>query len=105
MANAIVPQGRIASIVETEPVDLSLLQSKSATFVWELMFTRSMYQTPDMIEQQHLPNEIAMLVDRGEIISTMNEVIRPISASNLRIAHRLIEQGDMIGKVVLADWE
>ncbi|MDG1702305.1 MAG: zinc-binding alcohol dehydrogenase family protein [Opitutae bacterium] len=104
MANAIVPQGRIASIVETEPVDLSLLQSKSATFVWELMFTRSMYQTPDMIEQQHLLNEIAMLVDRGEIISTMNEVIRPISASNLRIAHRLIEQGDMIGKVVLADW-
>ena len=106
MANAIAPQGRICSIVETpDPVDLGLLKSKSATFVWEFMFTRSMYQTADMIEQQRLLSAIADLIDKGELVTTVNHVIRPISAENLRKAHAAVEQGSSIGKVVLADWE
>ncbi len=106
MAQAIAPQGHICSIVETEnPVNLGALKNKSASFVWELMFTRSMYQTADMIEQQRLLNGIADLVDNGELVTTVNQIIRPISAENLRQAHALIEQGRSIGKVVLADWE
>jgi len=106
MAKVIAPQGRICSIVETEkPVDLGALKKKSATFVWELMFTRSMYQTADMIEQQRLLNTIADLVDNGELVTTVNQVIRPISAKNLRQAHAQIEQGNTIGKIVLADWD
>ncbi|WP_447971093.1 zinc-binding alcohol dehydrogenase family protein [Nitrospira sp. M1] len=105
MTNAIAPQGRICSIVETpEPVELDLLKSKSATFVWEFMFTRSMYQTPDMIEQQRLLTSIATLIDDGQLVTTLNEVIRPINASNLRKAHAMLEQGNSTGKVVLADW-
>jgi len=105
MTNAIAPQGRICSIVETsEPVNLGLLKSKSASFIWEFMFTRSMYQTPDMIEQQRLLNKIAVLVDKGELVTTTNNVIRPINASNLRKAHALVEQGNTIGKIVIADW-
>ena len=105
MAKIIAPQGRICSIVETEkPVDLVALKKKSATFVWELMFTRPIYQTADMIEQQRLLNTIADLVDNGELVTTVNQVIRPISAKNLRQAHAQIEQGHTIGKVVLADW-
>jgi NADPH:quinone reductase len=106
MAEVIAPQGRICSIVETEkPVDLGALKKKSATFAWELMFTRPMYQTADMIEQQRLLNTIADLVDNGELVTTVNQVIRPISAKNLRQAHVQIEQGHTIGKVVLADWD
>ena len=106
MANAIAPQGRICSIVETpEPVNLDLLKSKSATFVWEFMFTRSMYQTADMIEQQRLLTSIAKLIDDGQLVTTVNEVIRPINAENLRKAHARVEQGRSIGKVVLADWK
>jgi len=106
MANAIAPQGCICSIVETpEPVDLDLLKSKSATFVWEFMFTRSMYQTPDMIEQQRLLNTIADRIDEGELVTTMNQIIRPINAANLRKAHAWVEQGNAIGKIVLTDWE
>jgi zinc-binding alcohol dehydrogenase family protein len=105
MANAIAPQGGICSIVETpEPVNLDLLKSKSATFVWEFMFTRSMYQTHDLIEQQRLLNEVSELIDQGEIISTMSQVITPINAENLRKAHALIERGNAIGKLVLTGW-
>jgi len=106
MANAIAPQGRICSIVETSsPVDLGLLKSKSVTFVWEFMFSRSMFQTPDMIEQQRLLNKIASYIDQGHIITTAKHKISPINAVNLRKAHSMLERGDTIGKVVLADWE
>ncbi len=106
MGNLIAPQGGICSIVETtEPVDLGILKSKSAAFVWEFMFTRSMYQTADMIEQHWLLTSIATLIDEGQLVTTLNEVIRPIDATNLRRAHAMVEQGRSIGKVVLADWE
>ncbi|MEE9345924.1 MAG: zinc-binding alcohol dehydrogenase family protein [Methylococcales bacterium] len=105
MTEAIAPQGKICSIVETaEPVNLDVLKSKSVTFVWEFMFTRSMYQTPDMIEQQRLLNVIADLIDNGELITTINQVIQPINAENLRRAHAMIEHGSSIGKVVLDGW-
>ncbi|MCF6204975.1 MAG: zinc-binding alcohol dehydrogenase family protein [Methylococcaceae bacterium] len=104
MVEAIIPQGKICSIVEATTVDLGLLKSKSATFVWEFMFTRSMYQTLDMIEQQRLLNTIADLVDKGELVTTVGKLIQPINAENLRKVHEMIEQGNAIGKIVLADW-
>lgn len=104
MAESIKPQGHICSIVETSNIDLGSLKSKSATFAWEFMFTRSMYQTTDMIEQQKLLNKIAKLIDEGSLVTTANNLIQPINAENLRKAHALIEQGNAIGKIVLADW-
>jgi NADPH:quinone reductase len=105
MAHLIKPQGKICSIVETaNPVDLDLLKSKSATFVWEFMFTRSMYQTKDMIAQHHILQKIAQLVDDGTIKTTLNQVLKPINAENLRLAHAAIETNTTIGKLVLSGW-
>ncbi|MCA1295283.1 zinc-binding alcohol dehydrogenase family protein [Paenibacillus sp. alder61] len=102
MAEAIAPQGKICSIVETdELLNLTLLKNKSVTFVWELMFTRSTYQTPDMIEQHNLLNELARLVDDGVLRTTTNETLKPINAANLRKAHAMLETGRTVGKVVL----
>ncbi len=105
MAKVIKPQGKICSIVDTSNVDLSLLKSKSATFVWEFMFTRSMYKTSDMIEQQRLLNNVSELIDNGVLVTTANTLLHPINAENLRKAHKMIEQGNAIGKVVLSDWD
>jgi zinc-binding alcohol dehydrogenase family protein len=104
MAKAIKPQGRICSIVDTSSVDLSLLKSKSASFVWEFMFTRAMYKTADMDEQQKLLNKVADLINEGVLSTTANTVLQPINAENLRKAHALIEQGNSIGKLVITDW-
>jgi len=105
MATVIAPQGKICSIVETAAdVDLGALKSKSATFVWEFMFTRSMYETEDMIQQHHLLNNVAELVDAGTIRTTMNELLEPINASNLKKAHAAIEGRHTIGKIVLQGW-
>ncbi|HED32862.1 MAG TPA: zinc-binding alcohol dehydrogenase family protein [Gammaproteobacteria bacterium] len=104
MSKAIKPQGRICSIVDTLNIDLSLLKSKSVTFVWEFMFTRSMYKTADMIEQQRLLNKLAILVDEGVLDTTANIFMQPINAENLRKAHAAIERGNSIGKLVLSGW-
>ena len=106
MAEIVAPQGQICSIVETEaPVDISRLMSKSASFSWELMFTRPMFETADMDEQHALLNEVSRLIDAAVIRTTLGEVISPISAANLRQAHAQIESGRTVGKIVLEGWE
>ncbi len=76
MTEVVAPQGHICSIVETStPVDIGSLMQKSATFSWELMFTRSMFGTPDMIEQHRLLDEVSSLVDAGKLRSTAGYVV------------------------------
>jgi NADPH2:quinone reductase len=100
----IAPQWKICSIVETKaPVDIGgILQQKSAMFVWELMFTRSLFQTHDMIEQHHLLNTVADLIDSKKIKTTLTDMLSPINAENLRKAHKKLESGNTIGKIVLS---
>jgi len=105
MAEVIRPEGVICSIVENSaPLDLNALKSKSATFAWEFMFTKSMFNTPNMESQGILLNEVAELVDAGRIRTTLTETIAGINAQNLRRVHERIESGRTIGKVVLAGW-
>lgn len=105
MASVIAPQGKICSIVETAAeVDLGALKSKSATFAWEFMFTRSMYETADMIEQHHLLNRVAGLIDSGKLKTTLDKILEPINAKNLKQAHAEIESRHAIGKIVLQGW-
>lgn len=105
MAEAVAPQGKICSIVGmSEPVNLQLLNSKSVTFVWEYMFTRSMYHTDDRVEQHKLLNRVADLIDAGEIRTTLTECLEPINAENLRLVHQKVESGQTIGKIVLQNF-
>ncbi len=105
MVQLIKPQGKICALVDSEkPLNLTLLKAKSATFVWESMFTRSTYKTDDMIAQHHILERISRLVDYGTIKSTVNEIKKPINAANLRAAHAQLESGSTIGKIVLSGW-
>ena len=96
------PQGRICSIVRTlKPVDLAPLQEKSLTFAWEGMFTRSTFQTPDMQAQHELLDATARHIDAGTLVTTLRENLGRICAAHLKEAHRRIEEGHTIGKLVL----
>ncbi|QJE97788.1 zinc-binding alcohol dehydrogenase family protein [Luteolibacter luteus] len=102
MAQAIVPQGKITAIVESAEVpDIGLLKSKSVAFIWEFMFTRSMFQTPDMVAQHDMLKEVATLVDAGRIRTTMTKNGGTLSPQTLTAAHQEQEAGKMIGKQVL----
>jgi NADPH:quinone reductase len=105
MADLVAPQGKIVTIVENKGVlDMALLKSKSVTFAQEFMFTRSMFQTPDMIEQHRLLTRTAALIDAGALRTTVGQHLGRIDAANLRRAHALLEGGHVIGKLVLEGW-
>lgn len=104
-AEIVAPQGKICTIIEhRQPLPIELLKMKSVAFLQEFMFTRSMYQTADMIEQHHLLNHVAKLIDNGTIKTTVNKVLSPINAHHLKAAHAEIEAGQVIGKIVLTDF-
>jgi NADPH2:quinone reductase len=97
----VAPQGAIVLIESQAPIDARQLMPKSVSLHWELMFTRPMFGTPDMIEQHHLLDAVAELVDHGRIRHTMTRNLGRMDAARLREAHAMVESGAMIGKVVL----
>jgi zinc-binding alcohol dehydrogenase family protein len=103
----IAPQGHLGLIEGPDGFDASTfarLSQKSCAIHFELMFTRSRLETPDMIRQHELLDEVAGLVESGAIRTTLNRTFSPISAATLRDAHALVESGKSIGKVVIAGW-
>ncbi|EIU7102298.1 zinc-binding alcohol dehydrogenase family protein [Listeria monocytogenes] len=106
MQEVIRPQGKICSIVELAvPVKMSLLKDKSATFSYEFMFTRSKYNTEDKIKQHEILTEAARMLDRGELTTTLNQVLSPVNAATIEEAHKIISSGKMIGKLVVKGLE
>ena len=105
IVESLIPQGRLALIDDPAPFDVKLLKRKSISLHWELMFTRAIYETPDMIAQHRILEELATLLDRGTLRSTLAEHYGTINADNLRRAHALIESGAARGKIVLEGWE
>jgi zinc-binding alcohol dehydrogenase family protein len=102
LIECLLPQGRLALIDDPlQPLDVMQLKRKSLSLHWELMFTRSLYQTADMIEQHRLLQRVSELVDSGVIRTTLGEHFGRIEASNLRRAHALLESGKAKGKIVL----
>lgn len=103
MCVLIAPQGRIGTIVETsEKLDISALQGKSAALMWELMFTRSLFGTNDMQKQGAILARMAQLVDDGIVTTTETKTLNGLSAKTLKTAHKTVESGSMIGKIVVA---
>ncbi|MDT3610978.1 zinc-binding alcohol dehydrogenase family protein [Cronobacter sakazakii] len=102
VSQLIAPQGHICSIVENEhPLDQDALKSKSAALHWEFMYTRSMYQTADMARQGEILNEVAKLVDAGEVESALSETFHGLSVESISKAHEKVLEGHMRGKVVV----
>ncbi|QUE75082.1 zinc-binding alcohol dehydrogenase family protein [Stutzerimonas stutzeri] len=95
------PQGHLALIDDPAVLDVVPLKRKSLALHWELMFTRSLYGTDDMIKQHQLLNRVAELIDAGVLKTTVGEHFGRIEAANLRRAHALIESGKAMGKIVL----
>jgi zinc-binding alcohol dehydrogenase family protein len=97
----IKPQGKFALIDDPELIDVRKLKRKSVSLHWELMFTRALFNTPDLIKQHEMLNQIAQYVDQGLIKTTVNHHLGTINANNLKQAHVMLESHQVIGKIVL----
>jgi NADPH2:quinone reductase len=101
MAEIVAPQGKFGLIDDPKSFDALLFKRKSVSLHWEFMFTRPMFDTPDIAAQNALLNEVSALVEAGAIRTTLSETFGTINAANLRRAHALIESGKAKGKIVL----
>lgn len=101
LVEVLAPQGKLALIDDPDLFDVRPLKRKSISLHWELMFTRSLYQTEDMVEQHRLLQALADLVDAGVVKTTAQQHMGLINAAHLTEAHRLLESGSTLGKVVL----
>ncbi|MEO1445640.1 MAG: zinc-binding alcohol dehydrogenase family protein [Cyanobacteria bacterium J06635_11] len=97
----IAPQGRFGLIDDPKALNVMPLKTKAVSLHWELMFTRSLFNTPDIAKQGELLNEVAALVEAGRIRSTATEVAGKIEAKTLRAVHAQIESSSTRGKIVL----
>jgi len=101
IAELIAPQGRLGVISGMDGSAVDKLSAKSVALCFELMFTRSIFGTADMIEQHRILTEVAGLVDAGTLVNTRTEHFGRIDAAGLMRAHEWVQSGRARGKVVL----
>jgi NADPH:quinone reductase len=106
LGELLAPQGHVGLIVEPRaPVHIGdPYKAKCIGIHWEMMFARPRFKTADMGEQGRILARVAALIDEGELRGIQRETLSPINAENLREAHRRLESGKTIGKLVLSGW-
>ncbi|MEP2688002.1 zinc-binding alcohol dehydrogenase family protein [Maribacter dokdonensis] len=105
IAKLIKPQGKFGFIDDPTSLNVMPFKGKAVSTHIELMFTRSMFQTDDMIEQHNILNEVSELIDNGTVRTTLGENFGTINAENLRKAHAFLETGKAKGKIVLEGFQ
>jgi len=101
IAELIAPQGRFCLIDDPSGFDIMKFKRKAVSIHHELMFTRAIYETPDMNEQGRILSEVSGAVDDGRLRSTATQNLGAINSENLKRAHAQLESGSTMGKVVL----
>ena len=104
IADFMAPQGKFGLIDNPAEFTIGVFKDKAISTHWESMSTRPSFQTPDMIAQNHLLNDVADLIDKGVLRTTVDQTFGTINAANLKRAHALLESGKSRGKIVLEGW-
>ncbi|NCT88745.1 zinc-binding alcohol dehydrogenase family protein [Stenotrophomonas acidaminiphila] len=107
LGELLAPQGHVGLIVEPAG-ELRIgdpYKAKCIGIHWEFMFARARFRTADMIEQHRILTRAASLIDAGELRTTVSARLGAVNAANLRQAHRLLESGSTLGKLVLEGWD
>lgn len=91
--------GRIVTLLDPGKVDLSEARIRNVTIAFELMLT-PMLRHLEIARDQHIDilQQCATLMDKGLLTIHIGQIMPLAEAQQ---AHRLIEQGHSVGKVVL----
>jgi NADPH:quinone reductase-like Zn-dependent oxidoreductase len=100
LAVVLNPLGTICNIVggdAAKSIDASLVFAKRGTLTFELMFARSRLKI-EMERQGQILNHLAELLDQRILTSTMTQ---RMDWKEIQEAHRQIDSGHTLGKIVL----
>jgi zinc-binding alcohol dehydrogenase family protein len=101
LVELLAPHGQLALIDDPVGLDVLALKHKSISLHWEFMFTRSMFETADMISQHRLLERVSGLIDSKVLRTTLGDHFGTINAANMRRAHALVESHKARGKIIL----
>lgn len=104
LVELIAPHGKLAVIDDHDVFDAAPLKGKSVSLHWEMVFTRPLFATDDMIEQQRILQRVGRLLDEGVLRHTLRQRLSPMDAATLRRAHALLQRGGQPGKIVVSGW-
>ena len=100
LAAVLNPLGTICCIVGGDAakcIDASLVFAKRGTLTFELMFVRSRLKI-EMERQGQILNRLAELLDQKVLVTTLAQ---RLDWQEIQQAHRLIDSGHTLGKIVL----
>lgn len=104
IANIIAPQGKLGVIDDPSALDILPFKRKSVSVHWEFMFTRPLFGTDDICQQQVILQKVAQLVEEGRLQSTLQKNLGPMTPDLITDALQQIENGTSLGKLVLEGW-
>lgn len=102
VGKVIAPQGRVCSLLPLQTPLPGSFFGKSVTFSYELMYTRSVYETPDWIKQHEYLTELKNQVEQGFIFSNLETLFSEMNEDTLTKAYEQLQTEHTIGKIVLA---
>ena len=97
LARAMNPQGHI-TLIDNFDDSIAPFKPKSITVSWEMMFTRSLFQTADMDAQHRLLKEVSAMVDAGVLRTTLTHVGGGVDGSESSPGPRTDRNGQGDGK-------
>lgn len=101
VAQLITPFGHIGAIVDSKSsLPMNVLKPKSVSFDWEFVFAKTQ-NNYNVASQGKYLQIIAELIDQRILKTTIKQKLDGINLVNLKKAHKLIEDGHVIGKIVL----
>lgn len=103
--NVLKAQGKFGLIDDPQQLNILALKRKSISLHWEFMYTRSLFNTPDLHEQHNILNQISRLIDNNTLRTTLGEHLGKITAENILKAHQILESNKACGKLVLEGFD
>lgn len=95
------PFGQIVGVDSARGADLQLLEPKALSWHWENTFARAVHGAVDITSQHLALDAISQLVEARQIRPTVTQILQGVNVESLREAHRRIELGHTVGKIVL----
>lgn len=103
LVEAAAVAGKICLTDDPATLDVALMKSKCLSLHWEFMFTKSMFQTDDMIGQHNLLAEVSSMLDKGTLRATGTKHMGAITVENLIAAMEFQATDEAVGKTVLGE--
>lgn len=101
MSELLEPFGHLGSIVESsKDLNIAKLKNKSGSFDWEYMFAKTDYGY-DIVSQGKILEQMIQLMQEKKIKSTLTKIIPGFTPEVFYQAHQLVEDNQMIGKLVV----